>query len=73
MEIPERLRALETLNKFKKEIKKIGSVMPVHLEFAKRTLNVLALLSEKCNIFYLGHRYSNTTCFSIFVNTENSP
>ena len=43
---------LETLNKFKKEIKN-GSVMPVHAERAKRTFNMLALLTKKLqNIFF---------------------
>ena len=44
--ILERLRALEILNKFKKEVK-IRSVMPVHVECAKRTFNVLAFLTKK--------------------------
>ena len=69
--IPERLRALETLNKFKKEIKK-WKCLPVHLECAKRTLTVLALSTKNCNVFSLGHRYSNTSCFSIFVNRNVS-
>ena len=43
--IPERLRTLETLNKFRKEIKS-GSLMPVHVACAKRTFNMLALSTE---------------------------
>ena len=53
--------------------KKNGSVMPVHVEYAKRTLNVLALLTKNCNVFSLRDRYSNTTCFSIFINRNFSP
>ena len=65
--IPDRLRILATLKKFKKEIKN-GSVMPVHVECAKHTFNVFALLTKKTVIYFsLGHSYSNTTCFSIFV------
>ena len=44
--IPERLRELEALNKFKKEIKN-GSLMPDHVKSAKRTFNMLALLTKK--------------------------
>ena len=69
--IPEKSRALEILNKFKKEIKN-GSVTLVHVECAKRTFNVLALLTKNCNVFSLRHRYSNTTCFSIFINISFS-
>ena len=47
--------------------------MPVHVERAKRTYNVLALLTKNCNVFSLGHRYSNTTCFSTFINRNFSP
>ena len=65
-------RALEPLNKFKKEIKK-WSVMHVHVECAKCTFNVLALLTRNRNVFSLGHQYSNTTCFSIFINRNFSP
>ena len=32
--------------------------MPVHVEYAKRTFNVLALSTKNCNVFSLGHRYS---------------
>ena len=49
--IPERLKTLETLNKFKREIKD-GSVMPAHGECAKRTFNVLVLLTKNCNVFW---------------------
>ena len=41
--------------------------MPVHVECAKRTFNVLALSTKNCNVFSLGHRYSNTSCFSIYI------
>ena len=46
--------------------------MPVHVECAKRTFNVLALSTKKCNVFSLGHRYSNTSCFFIFINRNLS-
>ena len=43
--------------------------MPVHVERAKQTFNMSALSTKKCNVFSLGHRYSNTSCFfSIFIN-----
>ena len=64
-----KIKALETLNIFKKE--KNGSVMPVHVECAKRTFNVLALSTKNCNVFSLGHCYSNA-CFSIFINRNFS-
>ena len=41
--IPEKLRVLETLSKFKKEIKN-GSMMSVHAECEKRTFSVLAVM-----------------------------
>ena len=55
----------------KKEIKK-GSVQLVHVECAKHTFNVLALLTKNSHVFSLGRRYSNTTCFSIFMNRNFS-
>ena len=63
--ISERLRALATLNKFKKELKN-RSVMPLHVECATRTFNVLALLTKNCNVFSLGHRYSKYHLFFHF-------
>ena len=48
-------------------------MMPVHVECAKRTFNVLALSTKNCNVFSLGHRYSNTSCFSIFINRNSLP
>ena len=30
--------------------------MPVHVECAKRTFNVLALSTKNCNVFSVGHR-----------------
>ena len=63
--ISERLRALATLNKFKKELKN-RSVMPLHVECATRTLNVLASLTKNCNVFSLGHRYSKYHLFFHF-------
>ena len=47
--------------------------MPVHVECAKRTFNVLALLTKNCNAFSLGYRYSTTTCFYTFMNRYVSP
>ena len=47
--------------------------MSVHVECAKRTFNVLASLTKNCNAFSLGHRYSNTTCVSFFINSNFSP
>ena len=52
--------------------KKNWSVMPVHVECAKRTFNVLALSTKNCNVFSLWHRYSNSSCFSIFINRNLS-
>ena len=46
--------------------------MPAHVEFAKLTFNILALLSKNCNVFSHGHRYFNTTCFTIFINRNFS-
>ena len=46
--------------------------MPVHVEYAKRTFNVLALSAKNCNVFSLRHCYSNTACFSIFINRNLS-
>ena len=42
--------------------------MPVHVECAKHTFNMLALSTKNCNVFSLGHLYSNTSCCSIFIN-----
>ena len=68
--ILERLRTLVTLSKFEKEIKN-GSVMPAHIECIIRTFNMLALLKTVV-YFSLRHRYSNTTYFSIFINSTLS-
>ena len=46
--------------------------MPVHVQFTKRTFNVLALSTKNCNLFSLGYRYSNTFGFSIFINRNLS-
>ena len=46
--------------------------MPVHAECTKRTLNLLALSTKNCNAISLGHRYCNTSCFSIFINRKLS-
>ena len=70
-QIPERLRTLATLKIFEKEIKN-GSMMPVHIEYAKCKFNGLTLLTLKCNTvtyFSPGQRYSNTTFFP-FLLTE---
>ena len=40
--------------------------MPVNVECAKRTFNVLALSTDNCNVFSLGHRYSNTLFFHFY-------
>ena len=40
--------------------------MPVHVECAKRTFSVLALSTKNCNVFSLGHRYPNSSCFFHF-------
>ena len=69
--VPKRLKTLETLNKLKKRNRN-GIVMLVHVECAKRTFNVLALSAKSCNVFSLGHRYSNTSCFSIFIDRNLS-
>ena len=47
-------------------------MMPVHVECAKRTFNVLALSTKNCNVFSLGHGYSNTSCFFIFIDRKLS-
>ena len=47
-------------------------MMPAHVEYAKRTFNVLALSAKNCNVFSLRHCYSNTACFSIFINRNLS-
>ena len=46
--------------------------MPAHVECAKPTFNMLALLSKNCNVFSHGHRYFNTNCFTIFNNRNFS-
>ena len=47
--------------------------MPVkRIECAKRTFTVLALSTKNCIVFSLGHRYSNTSCISIFINKNLS-
>ena len=35
--------------------------MPVHIECAKRTFNVLTLSTKNCNVFSLGQRYSSAS------------
>ena len=42
------------------------------LECAKRTFNVLALSTQNCHVFSLGHRYSNTSSFFIFIDRKLS-
>ena len=46
--------------------------MPVHVECAKLTFSVLALSTKNCNVFSLGHRYSNSPWFSIFIDRNLS-
>ena len=46
--------------------------MPVHVECAKRKFNVLALSDLNSNVISFGHRYSNTSCFFIFVDRNLS-
>ena len=45
--------------------------MPVHVECAKHIFKVLALSTKNCNVFSLGHRYSNTSVCPILL-TETS-
>ena len=45
--------------------------MSVDVECAKPAFNLLALSTKNCNVFSLGHRHSNTSCFSILL-TETS-
>ena len=45
--------------------------MPVHVECAKSKFNVLASVTKNCNVFSLGHCYSNTTYFP-FLLVETS-
>ena len=42
------------------------------LEYAKCTFNVLALSTKNCEVFSPGHRYSNTSCFFVFININLS-
>ena len=67
-----KIKGIGNIKQIQKKEKKNGSVTPVHVGCAKRTFNVLALLTKNCNVFSLGHRYSNTTCFSIFINRNFS-
>ena len=46
--------------------------MPVCVECAKRTFKVLDLLTQNSIVFSFGHRYSNASCFSIFINRKFS-
>ena len=46
--------------------------MPVHVVRAKRTFSVLALSINNFNVFSLGHHYSNTSFFSIFIDKNLS-
>ena len=46
--------------------------MPVHIECAKRTFNVLTLSTKNCNVFSLGQCYSSVSCFSFFMNRNLS-
>ena len=50
--IPERLRTVITLTKFKKEIKNWKCDGSPYVECAKRTFNVLALLTKNYNVFF---------------------
>ena len=50
--------------KFKKEIN--GSVLPAHVERAKCTFNMLALLAKKCNDFFFRTPLPETTGFPIY-------
>ena len=68
-----KIKGIGNIKQILKRNKKNGNVMPVHVECAKPTLSVLALLTKSCNVFSFGHRYSNTTCFSIFFNRNSSP
>ena len=56
----------------KKKLKRDKNVMTVHVECAKRAFNVLVLSLKNCNVFSLEHSYSNTFCFSIFMNRNFS-
>ena len=46
--------------------------MPVHVECAKCTFNVLGLSTKNRNVFSLRRLYSNTSCFSIFIDRNLS-
>ena len=46
--------------------------MPVHVECTKCTFNVLRLSTKNLNVFSLRRRYSNTSCFSIFIDRNLS-
>ena len=46
--------------------------MLVHVECAKPTFNMLALLNKNCNAFSHGHPYFNTAYFTIFINRNFS-
>ena len=64
--ISERLRTLETLNKFKKEIKSWKcDACPCRM--CKTYIRRVGFISTKnCNIFSLWHHYFNTSCFFHF-------
>ena len=57
-----------------KELKKKWnwSMMTAHIECAKGTFKILTLLTENCNLFSLGHRYSEYYLFSLFINRSFS-
>ena len=63
-----KIKDIKNIKQIYKRNLKNGSVMSVHVECAKRTFSVLALSTKDCNVFSLGHRYFNTSCFSIFID-----
>ena len=67
-----KIKGIGSIKQIQKRNKENGSVMPVQVECAKRTFNVLLLSTKNCNAFSLGHRYSNTSCFFPFLLTETS-
>ena len=68
---PERIKDIGNIKQIQKKIKNKKRIARLaHVEYAKRTFNVLALLTENCNVF--GHRYSEYCLFSLFINKSFS-
>ena len=69
---PGKIKDINNIKQIWKRNKKNESVMPVHVEYAKGTFNVLALLTKTAMYFSLLHRYSKYYLFSFFINRNFS-